>query len=45
MSLTSLTAIGLGKKIRAGEVSVEEAVTDALGQIRAREPDILCYGG
>ena len=43
MSLTSLTAIGLGKKIRAGEVSVEEAVTDALGQIRAREPDIHSF--
>ena len=40
MSLTSLTAIGLGKKIRARELSVEEAVTDALDQIRNKEPQI-----
>lgn len=43
MSLTSDTAIGLGKKIRAREVSVEEAVTDALTQIRKKEPDIHSF--
>lgn len=43
MSLTSLTAIELGKKIRSKEVSVEEAVQDALAQIRQKEPDIHSF--
>ena len=30
MSLTSLTAVALAKKIKAREVSVEEAVRDSL---------------
>ena len=33
MSLTSLTALELGAKIRSGEAGVEEAVRDALAQI------------
>ena len=37
MSLMSLTAVALGKKVQAGEVTVEEAVLDALEQIE------LCY--
>ncbi len=43
MSLTSLTAVELGKKIRAREVSVEEAVCDSLAQIRKKEPDINSF--
>ncbi len=43
MSLTSLTALELGKQIRAGQVSVEEAVKDALLQIRKKEPDIHSF--
>ena len=43
MSLTSLTALELGKKIRAGQVSAEEAVKDALLQIRKKEPDIHSF--
>lgn len=43
MSLTSLTAVELGKKIKAGEVSVEEAVQDALEQIQKKEPEINSF--
>lgn len=43
MSLTSLTALELGKKIRSKEISVEEAVKDALAQIRQKEPDIHSF--
>ncbi len=43
MSLTSLTALELGKQIRAGQVSVEEAVKDALLQIRKKEADIHSF--
>ncbi len=43
MSLTSLTALELGKKIRSKEISVEEAVKDALVQIRQKEPDIHSF--
>ncbi len=43
MSLTSYTALALGKKIRSGQVSVEEAVKDALAQIRKKEPDIHSF--
>lgn len=39
MSLTTLTALELGKKIHAKEVSAEEAVKDALAQIQKKEPD------
>ena len=40
MSLMSLTAVALGKKIQAGEVTVEEAVLDALEQIEKKEDTI-----
>ena len=40
MSLMSLTAVELGNKIRAGEVTAGEAVEDALAAIRAREAQI-----
>ena len=39
----SLTAVALGKKIQAGEVTVEEAVLDALEQIEKKEDTILSY--
>ena len=37
MSLMSLTAVELGKKIKAGEVTVKEAVTEALDAIEKKE--------
>ncbi len=37
MSLMRLTAVGLGKKIKEGEVSVEEAVQEALDAIEKKE--------
>lgn len=40
MSLMSLTAVELGNKIRAGEVTAGEAVEDALAAIRTKEPQI-----
>lgn len=40
MSLMSLTAATLGKKIKAGEVKVIDAVQDAFHQIEAVEKDI-----
>ena len=40
MSLMSLTAVELGNKIRAGEVTAGEAVEDALAAIRAKESQI-----
>lgn len=40
MSLMSLTAVELGNKIRAGEVTAGEAVEDALTAIRAKESQI-----
>lgn len=40
MSLMSLTAVELGNKIRAGEVTAGEAVEDALAAIQAKEPQI-----
>ena len=43
MSLMSLTAVALGKKIQAGEVTVEEAVLDALEQIEEKEDTIHSY--
>ena len=43
MSLMSLTAVALGKKIQAGEVTVEEAVLDALEQIEKKEDAIHSY--
>lgn len=43
MNLTSLTAMELGKKIRSREISVEEAVKDALAQIQKKEADIHSF--
>lgn len=43
MSLTSFTALELGKMIRCGQISVEEAVKDALAQIQKKEPDIHSF--
>ena len=39
----SLTAVALGKKVQAGEVTVEEAVLDALEQIEKKEDTIHSY--
>ena len=39
MNLLSLTAVELGKKIKAHEVTVEEATRAALDAIRAKEKD------
>ena len=39
MSLMSLTAVELGKKIKAGEVTVTEAVTAALDAIEKKEKE------
>ena len=43
MSLTGLTALALGKQIRSGQISVEEAVKDALCEIQKKEPDIHSF--
>ena len=43
MKITELTALGLGAKIRAGEVTVKEAVQAALEQAKAAEPVINSY--
>ncbi len=40
MSLMSLTAVELGKKIKAGEVTVKEAVTAALDAIEKKEKTV-----
>lgn len=43
MSLMSLTAVELGKKIKAKEVTVKEAVEAAIAQIEASEDELNCY--
>lgn len=43
MSLTSLTAVELGKKIKAKEVSVKEAVLASLEQIKKHESAVNAY--
>lgn len=43
MSLMSLTAVELGKKIKEKEVSVVEAVNNALENIQASENILHCY--
>ncbi len=43
MSLMSLTAVELGKKIKAGEVTAVDAARDALMQIREKEASINSY--
>ena len=43
MSLMKLTALELGKKIQMGEVSVMEAVRDAMEAIREKEEMLHCF--
>lgn len=43
MSILDLTAVALGKKIKAGDVSVVEATQAALAQIKALEPTLNCF--
>ena len=43
MEITKLTALELGRKIQAGEISVEEAVRTQLDMIREREGEYHCY--
>lgn len=43
MSLMSLTAVELGKKIRSGEVTVREATQAALDQIKKLDGKYNCY--
>ncbi len=43
MSLMSLTAVELGKKIQAGEVTAVEAAKDALRQIKEKEDSINSF--
>ncbi len=43
MSLMSLTAVELGKKIAAGEVSAVEAAKDALAQVKRLDEKYNCY--
>lgn len=43
MSLMSLTAVELGKKIKAGEVTVEEAVKAALDAIEKKEKTVNSF--
>lgn len=43
MSLMNVTAVKLGKKIKEREISVVEAVNDALENIQANEDRLHCY--
>ena len=43
MDLMSLTAMELGKKIQAKEVTVEEAVKAAIASIKAKEEKINSF--
>lgn len=43
MSLTSLTAVQLGKKIQAKEVAVTEAAEAVLASVRQKEPQIHAF--
>jgi aspartyl-tRNA(Asn)/glutamyl-tRNA(Gln) amidotransferase subunit A len=43
MNLMSLTAVELGRKIKAGEVTAVEAAQAALDQIRKKEEKYHCY--
>lgn len=43
MSLMSLTAVELGKKIKAKEVTVEAAVREALDAVRAKEEQVHSF--
>lgn len=43
MSILDLTAVELGKKIKAGEVTAVDATKAVLEQIKALEPSLNCY--
>ena len=43
MSILDLTAVALGKKIKAGEITAVEATKAALVQIKTLEPVLNCY--
>ena len=43
MKITELTAVTLGKKIKAKEITVAEAVSAVLEQIEAVEGDVHAY--
>ncbi|MDO4267276.1 MAG: Asp-tRNA(Asn)/Glu-tRNA(Gln) amidotransferase subunit GatA [Eubacteriales bacterium] len=43
MSILSMTAVQLGRSIKAGEISVAEAVKASLDQIRALDPALNCF--
>ena len=43
MSLMSLTAVELGKKIKAKEVTVEAAVREALNVVHAKEEQVHSF--
>ncbi len=43
MDLLSLTAVELGKKMKAGEITTEEAVRATLAAIEAKEPQINSF--
>lgn len=43
MNIMSLTAVELGKKIKAREVTVKEAVMAALSQIEAQDKEYNCF--
>ena len=43
MDITSLTAVELGKKIKAKEISVVEAVKASIGQIEKVEKDVNSF--
>ena len=43
MEITALTALELGKKIKAGEVTEEEAVKAKLEKIKDRDCVYICY--
>ena len=43
MSLMNLTAVELGKKIKAGEVSVEEAAKEALAAAAKKEKAVNSF--
>jgi len=43
VSILDLTAVELGKKIKAGEVTAVTATKAVLEQIKALEPSLNCY--
>lgn len=43
MDIKDLTALELGQKIKAGEITVKEAVEASFHQIKALEPELNCF--